>query len=796
MKSNIYTANNRTIWYSNIFVAVLLLFCANYSFGQCTVDIKMPPTAKVTLSQATACSAQTVNLTVSLTSDDLSTVSSPEWRFTYTQNGVGTTINTASSLPYGVTMNRTGKNAMIIIPLNISIPGIYTYGISSLSDNWYPASAAVDPCNYSGTASYTVNSIMTMAACSHANTTCFGSLTGSVSAGAVSNSVGTVNYTWKNSSNVIVGTTSSVNNLPAGTYSLMVADNCTTLFCSQTITEPSAIAVANSSHIDVSCNGGNNGTITLGSVSGGTAPYVYSWTGPSGFTANTANLSGLVAGTYNYRVTDKNNCTAVTGSVLVGQPAALIATLTKSRDASCSSGTNGAATFTTSGGVNPVITWTKDGSSIAAPNLNAMNAGVYQVTVTDACGSVSRSITISRSNRAPVAAGEIFSTTAGTAINNTVATNDSDPDGELLTYSVQPNANRGTLVLQANGTFIYTPAAGFAGVDVFTYKVTDPCGASATANVSFTVNPIQVNSVPVAVNDSYSTTENVSIIEPASGIIKNDSDPEKNPLTAHLVTSTSNGSLTLNADGSFTYIPNANFFGSDSFTYRVSDGGNNSNIATVTIMVNRVTADLSISKISQGKDIKPDEVFEYQIVVENNGANNATGVVATDVLPSELKYVDASASAGTYFFNLSNRTITWNLGGLSVNSHQTLTLKVKSTKGGRIVNTATVRGNQFDPDMSNNTSTDSRLILGVFIPNVFTPNGDGVNETFVIDGLAGVENEIYIYNRWGNEVYKSRNYDCTWNGLDLPSATYYYVLKIKGNSGKWTSYSGFVEIMR
>ncbi|UKJ07561.1 Ig-like domain-containing protein [Solitalea lacus] len=507
---------------------------------------------------------------------------------------------------------------------------------------------------------------------------------------------------------------------------------------------------------------------------------------------SSTTFAGLTPGTYPVTARDAAGCISSATSVVINAvPTVPAVTFVKTRDAVCPTNNNGAAILTITDGNNPSVSWAKDGASIAAPNLNGLSVGVYQVTVTNACGSVVRSITINSSNRAPVAVGEAFSTLAGTAINNTVATNDSDPDGDALTYIVLPNTNRGLLSLQANGSFTYTPAAGFSGVEVFTYRVTDPCGATATANVSFTVN-----NPPIAVNDSYTTTENVSIVEPASGILKNDSDPEKDPLTAHLVTTTTNGSLTLNADGSFTYVPNIGFYGVDTFTYNANDGNANSNVATVTITVNRLTTDLAITKVSLGTDLKRDEVFEYQITVGNNGVNNATGVVATDVLPSELEFVDASASVGTYSFNPANRTITWNLGSLSVNSRQTLTLKVKSTKGGWIVNTATVRGNQFDPNMSNNTSTDSRLILGFFIPNVFTPNRDGVNETFIIDGLAGVENEIYIYNRWGNEVYKGRNYNSTWNGSDLPSATYYYVLKVKGDSNKWTSYSGFVVIMR
>jgi VCBS repeat-containing protein len=90
---------------------------------------------------------------------------------------------------------------------------------------------------------------------------------------------------------------------------------------------------------------------------------------------------------------------------------------------------------------------------------------------------------------------------------------------------------------------------------------------------------------PTAVNDSYTLVENSSLTQPAPGVLANDTDPESDPLTAAAVTQPSNGSLTLNADGSFNYQPAINFSGTDSFTYVANDGTSNSAPATVTITV-------------------------------------------------------------------------------------------------------------------------------------------------------------------------------------------------------------------
>ncbi|HTV00206.1 MAG TPA: cadherin-like domain-containing protein, partial [Luteitalea sp.] len=97
------------------------------------------------------------------------------------------------------------------------------------------------------------------------------------------------------------------------------------------------------------------------------------------------------------------------------------------------------------------------------------------------------------------------------------------------------------------------------------------------------------NSAPVAVNDSYVIAEDGTLaVGAAAGVLHNDTDVDLNLLTASLVTSVAHGTLSFNADGSFVYTPVANYFGSDSFTYRASDGTAQSAVATVALMVTAV----------------------------------------------------------------------------------------------------------------------------------------------------------------------------------------------------------------
>ncbi|MCK5328508.1 MAG: tandem-95 repeat protein, partial [Candidatus Latescibacteria bacterium] len=121
------------------------------------------------------------------------------------------------------------------------------------------------------------------------------------------------------------------------------------------------------------------------------------------------------------------------------------------------------------------------------------------------------------------------------------------------------------------------------------------------------------NAPPVAADDAYSVDEDIPLDVGAPGVLGNDSDVGRDPLTAEWVSGPSNGVLALNADGSFTYTPDADFHGMDSFTYRVSDGELNSNEATVTITVNPVNDAPSFVK---GAD---------QDVLEDAGAQTVAG---------------------------------------------------------------------------------------------------------------------------------------------------------------------------
>ena len=237
------------------------------------------------------------------------------------------------------------------------------------------------------------------------------------------------------------------------------------------------------------------------------------------------------------------------------------------------------------GPTHGTLVLTSDGTFTYTPDADYTGTDSFTYTAGDAALTDSALVTVSISsvNDVPVATGDSFTTDEDTPVSGNVLTNDVDVEGDSLTATLVDGPTHGNLVLNADGTFTYTPDADYHGTDSFTYTATDGTATSAVSTVSIAVDP--VNDTPVATNDSVTTNEDTQL---TGNVLTNDTDADGNTLTATLVTGPSHGALTLNADGTFTYTPTANYNGTDSFTYTATDGTATSTATTVTVTVNAV----------------------------------------------------------------------------------------------------------------------------------------------------------------------------------------------------------------
>ncbi|MBL0210699.1 MAG: tandem-95 repeat protein [Holophagaceae bacterium] len=231
------------------------------------------------------------------------------------------------------------------------------------------------------------------------------------------------------------------------------------------------------------------------------------------------------------------------------------------------------------------------GGSAGSPTLtltpvaDQSGTSLVTITVTDAFGASASDNFIFTVNGQPVAGAQSLSTDEDTALPITLT--GSDPEGSALAFTVVTNPTHGALA----GTvpnLTYTPSANYSGPDSFTFKVNDGALDSLPVTISLTVNP--VNDAPIAGNDVYAVPTYFAFTVPAPGVLGNDTDVDGPALSAILVSGPAHGTLSLASDGSFTYTPSSTFSGTDTFTYRASDGSLTSNLATVTLNVNLLPA--------------------------------------------------------------------------------------------------------------------------------------------------------------------------------------------------------------
>ncbi|WP_188952752.1 Ig-like domain-containing protein, partial [Filimonas zeae] len=212
------------------------------------------------------------------------------------------------------------------------------------------------------------------------------------------------------------------------------------------------------------------------------------------------------------------------------------------------------------------------------------------------------------------------------------------------------------------------------------------------------------------------------------------------------------------------------------------------------------SADIALTKkLIASENVSVGSRVKFVITATNKGPDDASHVVVNDQLIAMLDGVDSIvASKGTVTYNSVTKTVEWVMDSLHMDSTAQLSFRVGVIAAGTLRNTATVIATENDPNPNNNTaSIEPMAVTDKFmIPNVITPNGNGKNDRFVIPGVPTTSRmEIAIFNRWGSEVYRSKNYDNRWDGTGLSAGVYYYVLKII-SGGNEQAYKGYIQVLK
>lgn len=393
-----------------------------------------------TITDANGCTAQAV-AEVTEPGELVIDITTQDEKCNKQNNGAAAASVTGGTTPY----KYKWSNGSVLAAITNVAAGTYTVTVTDQNGCSKTASATIKAAS-----EISVSSKVT-------DVKCYGAQTGSVS---INVSGGTVPYTylWSNGA-----TTSDLNNVGAGTYSVVITDaNGCTKTISATVSQPTNPLTLTPSFTPSSCNGGT-GSATV-TVTGGTAPYAYLWS--NGATTN--RISNATAGIYSVTVTDDSGCTKTT-TITITQPTPLFLSVSGTNLA-CNGDKNGTATVSVTGGVAPYTYKWSNGASTSF--INNLVAGTYTVTVTDVNGcqeTANVSVTQPAAIQVDVTGASIkcFGTKTGT-VTATWVSGGTAPFGYKWSNGVAGNTQSGL-------------AAG-----TYTVTITDAngCTASGTAEVN------------------------------------------------------------------------------------------------------------------------------------------------------------------------------------------------------------------------------------------------------------------------------------------------------------------------
>lgn len=599
----------------------------------------------------------------------------------------------------------------------------------------------------------------------------------------------------------------TISGVPAGNYTIRVIDR---LGCIQElsaiVTEPSAISATFTS-VNSVCRTSPDGSATVTPV-GGNAPYRYQWLNQNG---TNATLSNMPSGNYTVIITDAKNCTLTSNVTILANNCAPIAlndnfTTLEDTPITRNVGINDSDPdgdplrfFIQTNPANGTIIFNADGSFTFTPNPNWNGTTTFDYRVCDPaglCTNATVTIIVSPTNDPPIAQDDLFTGTEDVPLNRTVIVNDSDIDGDVLNFDNVTEPANGTLIFNADGTFVFTPNPNWNGTTNFEYVVCDPAGLCDRAIVTIIIVP--ANDPPIAEDDSFFVLKNSAFTE---SVVNNDIDIDGDVLSFNRVTNPGNGALVFNTNGTFTYTPNINFTGIDTYIYRACDPSGLCDNATVTFLVQpQVTVNLTptIGKILEGENIKVTATL--------------TEPLLQDVFVT-LRYGGTANNGLDY--NLTGSFITIRFLAGETTSTDTLTIHARNDDLKEFQENVLIEVESTSSVFVTIGIGSDIAIIDVYpvpipyLPSenpdinpdpLTSPNNDGQgNDAFVIYNISKYpDNEVVIFNRWGNAVYKIKNYDNKDNAFKgfantglmtnlneaLVDGVYYYVIHTIYNDEK------------
>jgi len=669
-----------------------------------------------------------------------------------------------------------------------------TYSVNITDGNGCKDSATVTVTNSPSVAA-NINPVM--------NVLCYGSNTGSA---IVNVSTGTVPYTylWSNGQ-----TSSGAHNLGAGTYTVTVTDKngCVTKD-STVITQPSAITVTTSSTA-ATCGQSNGSAAVI--ASGGKGSYTYSWAPGSG---TTVAVNNIPAGTYTVTVTDSNSCSAI-DTVTINSMSNDTVKIIAVNNVKCYGQANGSASVVVTGGAGPYVYSWSSGQSTST--VTAFGVGSYTVKVTDKNGCISSdSVSITQPTRVMPNVGPNQAICIGKpAVINASASGGVSP----YTYTWSTGATTSTITVFPTTTSSYavevTDSNGCLSPPVtVTVTVRPALSATATAtgpicvgdtatlsaaghggDSTYTFNwmPGNKTGASIAVTPAVSTSYTVTVTDGCADTVKDSVQVTIMPSpTINFTADTLNGCSPLCVQ---FHDMTTSAGGISSWSWTFGDGSTSTSQNPTHCFTDPGNYNVNLA-VTSNSGCKASQNAPGLITVYSHPKAAFTySPSPVTVMEPLVQFTDMSTDA----YGINNWV--WLFGDSYGSTDQNPTHSY--TDSGKMCASLTVT-NEHGCTADTTECIDVEPIFIIYIPNAFTPNGDGLNEVFTAKGVGIKSFEMWIFDRWGQQLYHVTDMSTGWNGTVqggtsgqiVQEDTYVYLIEVNDVFNKSHRYVGRVSVIK
>ncbi len=657
------------------------------------------------------------------------------------------------------------------------MPGIYSYLVTGF-----------DGCEYSGM--FTVNPASLIDVVSEVSQSCFGQNSGSITL-TVTGDNPPFDFEWTGPDG-FNSQSEDISNLAQGTYQVTITDGnaCAQVLDFEILSNPEILVNISSS--GNACFGEAQGTIDI-IISGGTEPYVVDWNGPDGFSSNLQNLNNLVSGDYALTITDSSGC-SLDSVINVFEPAELIAQETVVSAGCSSTGSLGMIELLISGGTPGYSAeWTgPDGFTSIDFALTDLLPGIYNYTITDA-NSCELSGEIEIFEVEPIELNIAVQQISCAGLNNGSA--DAIIIGGLAPYEINWNGPDGFSSTDLN---ILNLAEGN-----YTLSITDSAGCSISQEIEI----IDPDPISIEIDETIDADCNTSPVGAISITAVGGTEPYTFDWSGPNGFSSDQediGNL-LPGDYSLLLIDSEGCDASAdvtiNFVLEISgDAGDDLNLCAddlpFTILGSGSNVDEFIWRDLEGNEISSSQMlvisespgtYSY-ILVGSNGLCAVQDTVLVEVLatpeadagPDKEVFAEEVFTLGGSPTSNVDATYLW-----SPNPTSSLDTSSPNPSGYLFESTEFV---VFVTDQNGCVGSDTvfvNVLPDLNVTSGFTPNNDGINDTWVIDNMELFPNNVvHVFNRWGQAVFEQKSYnsgnawDGTFEGDKLPVGTYYYTIEL------------------